>query len=92
MAGLFILVTSERRLKLLMPMTPHALSTLASSPIPTYRQENMTGNSYPYAALTQHLHGDGDKCAAQGCSGRPVIRLSRWRLCRDCYEKMELSA
>lgn len=46
----------------------------------------------PYAALTQHLHGDGDKCESEGCPGKPVIRFDRWRLCRDCYAKLEMSA
>ena len=45
----------------------------------------------PYAALSQHLHGDGtapraaDACATPGCTNPPVIRLDDRRLCRDCY-------
>lgn len=46
----------------------------------------------PYAALSQHLHGDGDTqpqaaptCATPDCTNRPVIRLDDRHLCRDCY-------
>ena len=42
----------------------------------------------PYAALSQHLHGDGgapDGCATPGCTNRPLIRLDDRRLCLDCY-------
>ena len=45
----------------------------------------------PYAALPQHLHGDGDApqapptCATPGCTNPPVIRLDDRRLCRGCY-------
>lgn len=47
----------------------------------------------PYAALSQHLHGDGDDdapqaadaCATPGCTNPPVIRLDDRRLCLDCY-------
>ena len=45
----------------------------------------------PYAALSQHMHGDGDApqaapaCATPGCTNPPVIRLDERRLCRGCY-------
>ena len=45
----------------------------------------------PYAALSQHLHGDGDApqsapaCAIPGCTNRPAIRLDGRCLCRSCY-------
>lgn len=45
----------------------------------------------PYAALSQHLHGDGGDpttaptCATPGCTNPPVIRLDDLRLCRGCY-------
>ena len=47
----------------------------------------------PYAALSQHLHGDGDgdairaanACATSGCTNPPVIRLDDRCLCRGCY-------
>ena len=41
----------------------------------------------PYAALSQHLHGDGETpaCATPGCTSPPVIRFNRRYLCRDCY-------
>jgi len=45
----------------------------------------------PYAALSQHLHGDGDApqaadtCSTPGCPHPSVIRLNDRRLCRNCY-------
>lgn len=58
----------------------------ASTPQPaTYPDE-------PYAALSQHLHGDGETppqaataCATPGCTNRPAVRLDDRRLCGACY-------
>ena len=50
----------------------------------------------PYAALNQHLHGDGDApqptttCATPGCTNPAVIRLDDRHLCRDCYATHDL--
>lgn len=50
-----------------------------------------TAEADPYAALSQHLHGDGDApraapaCATPGCTNPPVIRLDDRHLCPRCY-------
>ena len=50
----------------------------------------------PYAALSQHLNGDGDAppraaatCATPGCTNPPVIWLDDRHLCRGCYATHE---
>lgn len=51
----------------------------------------------PYAALNQHLHGDGDVpnrvCATYDCDERPVARYERGGIgsyyCADCAEALD---
>lgn len=57
----------------------------------------MTSNSDPYAALSQHLHGDGGApnriCATYECEERPVARYERGGVgsyyCADCAAALD---
>ena len=44
------------------------------------------------SALPQKWELPTPSCATPGCTNPSVILFNRWRLCRDCYEKLEFSA